>query len=101
MPARAAGISAPTAAAAPTGPEAFSSEVGTGSRQENASKEKRTFDHVNVLASSAAGRKVRRFCWLSFRHCKRSEAIHRAASRSMDCFVAIAPRHDPGGLAFY
>jgi hypothetical protein len=28
------------------------------------------------------------------RHGERSEAIHRAASGGMDCFVAIAPRND-------
>jgi hypothetical protein len=28
------------------------------------------------------------------RHCERSEAIHGAASRKMDSFVAIAPRND-------
>ena len=28
------------------------------------------------------------------RHCERSEAIHSAASRKMDCFVASAPRND-------
>src|SRR6185503_2446726 len=29
-----------------------------------------------------------------FRHCERSEAIHAATSREMDCFVAPAPRND-------
>jgi hypothetical protein len=28
------------------------------------------------------------------RHCERSEAIHWAARRAMDCFVASAPRND-------
>jgi len=28
------------------------------------------------------------------RHCERSEAIHLEANRSVDCFVAIAPRND-------
>src|SRR5882724_4428482 len=28
------------------------------------------------------------------RHCERSEAIHRATSGGMDCFVARAPRND-------
>ena len=30
------------------------------------------------------------------RHCERSEAIHSATSRTMDCFVASAPRNDGG-----
>src|SRR4029079_13748529 len=30
----------------------------------------------------------------SLRHCERSEAIHLATQRKMDCFVAIAPRND-------
>ena len=28
------------------------------------------------------------------RHCERSEAIHRAAYDTLDCFVAYAPRND-------
>ena len=39
----------------------------------------------------------RRISWVAnglFRHCERSEAIHRAAQRKMDCFVARAPRND-------
>jgi len=31
------------------------------------------------------------------RHCERSEAIHGAACRKMDCFVADAPRNDVEG----
>jgi hypothetical protein len=31
------------------------------------------------------------------RHCERSEAIHRATRRGMDCFVAITPRNDVFG----
>jgi hypothetical protein len=40
---------------------------------------------VMVMAGSCGD-----FC----RHCERSEAIHRAASGEMDCFVACAPRND-------
>jgi hypothetical protein len=34
------------------------------------------------------------------RHCERSEAIHLAACRDMDCFVAKAPRNDGVGFWF-
>src|SRR6266516_1371420 len=34
------------------------------------------------------------------RHCERSEAIHAAACRRMDCFVADAPRNDAEGAGY-